>query len=225
MKCECKCGIRLAREGANQIIISLLLLVAAVLGVWFHRSRCTRWLFFGATVWAVAVLQFFRDPKRLPPRGEGLILSPADGRIIAVDPPLGTPLSKSRRRVSIFMSPLNAHVNRSPVEGKVVEVNRYPGKFLSAFKPEAERENERVEIKMSTSYGEVTFCQVAGYLARRIVFHPRPGDTLTAGERVGMIRYGSRVDVYLPANVHLFVSLGQKVWAGETILGEFADAV
>lgn len=187
-------------------------------------KRFARWLLVAAAAAFGFILHFFRDPPRLSPAEAGFILAPADGRIIAVERFQSDRYPDGGQRVSIFMSPFNVHVNRSPVTGKILDVVHYPGKFQSAFKPEAERENERVVVRVKTRYGEVTFAQVAGFLARRIVFHPEVGDNLTMGQRIGMIRFGSRMDLYLPGSANLSCVLGEKVTAGETILGEFPDA-
>ncbi len=155
--------------------------------------------------------------------GDRLILSPADGRIIAVGVPDGGPLGSRGKRVSIFMSPLDVHVNRAPVAGVVRRVEHRSGRFFSAFKPRAERENERTIVILDSPYGRTALSQVAGFLARRIVFHPREGDRLVSGQRIGMIRFGSRVDLFLPDNVTLDARLGRRTVAGETILGVFND--
>lgn len=148
------------------------------------------------------------------------MLSPADGKVISIGTSSFNPLGSPGVRLSIFMSPLNVHVNRAPVAGVIKRVDHKKGRFFSAFKPEAERENERNIVHLESPGGLVVFSQVAGFLARRIVFHPKTGDHVSTGERIGMIRFGSRVDVYLPETFSFKVRIGQKVTAGETILGE-----
>ncbi len=216
--------LRLAPEGGGVIFSGVFALTAAIVLHLLAGKRFTRWLLAAAAAALGLILHFFRDPQRRSPAEVRYILAPADGRVLAVEDYLSERCPEGGKRVSIFMSPLNVHVNRSPVAGKITDVVHYPGKFLSAFKPKAERENERVVVRVKTNFGDVAFAQVAGFLARRIEFHPEVGDTLDAGQRVGMIRFGSRMDVYLPVNVDLFCSPGEKVVAGETILGEFLDA-
>jgi len=183
------------------------------------------WLPALAAIWFFLVVQFFRDPERFPPEGERLVLSPADGKVISIGEALDSPFHPPGQRVSIFMSPFNVHVNRSPAHGIVRLVEPKSGRFLTAFKPEATRENEQVLTILDTPYGELAFKQIAGYLARRIVLHPQPGDKLSAGQRVGMIKFGSRVDLFIPDNVDIRVRLGQIVTAGETVIGEFTNAL
>ena len=177
-----------------------------------------------AGIWFILVLQFFRDPKRETPDQRNVIISPADGKIIVVgDADANSPIPLPGKQISIFMSPFNVHVNRSPYDGVVVSREHTRGKFLSAFKDEASRENENNLVKLETEYGTMAFRQIAGFLARRIVFHPQPGDKLETGERVGMIRFGSRVDVFLPEKAVIKVKMGEKVIAGETVIGEFVE--
>jgi phosphatidylserine decarboxylase len=166
---------------------------------------------------------FFRDPDRTAPEGRDLILSPADGRVLAVETGVRHDLLPGQlKRVSVFMSPLNVHVNRSPVSGKVLRVRHRSGKFLPAFKREAQTENEQNAILLEDDRGRrLLFVQVAGTLARRIICRVREGDTVTRGERVGMIVLGSRVDLYLPESVNLKVVEGQQIQAGESVVGEY----
>jgi phosphatidylserine decarboxylase len=214
----------LAPEGAGIIIFSVALVIAAVLYSISTGGGRGLWLPAIAAVWFLAVVQFFRDPERRPPSGGNLVLAPADGKVVvagamekAGDPNPGI-------QVSIFMSPINVHVNRSPVTGEIKRVEHRSGKFVSAFKPEASRINEQTEVALATKHGTVTMKQIAGFLARRIVFHPKPGDRLSAGARVGMIRFGSRVDIHIPGTVELKIKVGDRVTAGETIIGEFKIA-
>lgn len=214
--------VTFAPEGTSVLLASaaLVMLAVAVSLLLGEKGRLL-WIPAVVLVWFLLAAWFFRDPQRIPPVGERLIISPADGKIISIGEAIESPLTPPGLRVSIFMSPVNVHVNRSPVAGVIHSVEHFDGKFQSAFKPAASRENERTLIRMETAHGEVAFKQVAGFLARRIVFHPQAGDRLAAGERVGMIRFGSRVDLYLPDNVRIRVKLGNKAIAGETIIGEF----
>ncbi len=164
---------------------------------------------------------FFRDPDRNVPEGENIFVSPADGKVIYIDLVREEQfLKKEAKQVSIFMSPLNVHVNRSPCDGIVEDVIHTRGKFLSAFKHEASLKNENVSMILNTSHGKILVRQVAGFVARRAVCRARPGDILKKGQRYGIIKFSSRLDVYLPENVKIKVRLGDKVRAGETILGE-----
>lgn len=167
---------------------------------------------------------FFRDPERSVPRGANLLVAPADGRIVGIDSEAETDLLPGHlKRVSIFMSPLNVHVNRSPVAGRVLQIEHKSGRFLPAFRPEATRENERNAILVEDEQGRrILFVQVAGALARRIICRVKKDDRIQRGERVGMIVLGSRLDLYVSESVQLNVSLGQGVRAGETVVGSYS---
>lgn len=215
--------VSLAPEGFRIIFVSaLLVLVAAVYSLLTNDGRGL-WVTAATSVWFMAVVVFFRDPERITPEGDNIIVSPADGKIISIGEAVESPLAQPGQRVSIFMSPLNVHVNRSPFSGVVKRVEHRLGRFKSAFKPVASRENEHVEVILETGAGEMAFRQIAGFLARRIVFHPKPGDSLSTGQRVGIIRFGSRVDLFIPDEVKLKVYLGDHVAAGVTIIGELKD--
>jgi phosphatidylserine decarboxylase len=161
---------------------------------------------------------FFRDPERHPPALPGAVLSPADGRVTEGGREVIDPFVGPARQVSIFLSPLDVHVNRAAVSGRVVDVEYRPGAFRAAYRPEAEQ-NERVSIAIEGDAGRVVMRQVAGVLARRIVCRVGPGDRLEAGQRFGMIRFGSRMDVLMPARARVLVGVGDRVRAGETIVG------
>jgi phosphatidylserine decarboxylase len=218
-------SVGFAPEGATILIVSgLIVIIAVVISLVVGKEGRLLWIPALAVIWFFLAAQFFRDPPRVAPGGGRLILAPADGKIISIGDAMESPLEPRGVRVSIFMSPFNVHVNRSPVDGAITSFEHKEGRFLGAFKPAASRENEQTIIKMTTPYGPVAFKQIAGFLARRIVFHPKTGDTLKAGDRVGMIRFGSRADVFFPESVDVKVKLGQMVTAGETIIGEFRDA-
>ncbi|MGX7894936.1 phosphatidylserine decarboxylase [Tsuneonella sp. HG222] len=207
----------------------------AVLGV----SLITAFLAWETIAWPLAfvslgVFAFFRDPERVVPQGSQFIVSPADGLVTligeVVPPPelqgpdgqggpgLG---SEPLTRISIFMSVFDVHINRAPIAGTVRRVIYIPGKFLNADLDKASEENERQHILLERSDGfHIAFTQIAGLVARRIVPFVKPGDTVAAGQRVGLIRFGSRVDVYLPRGTDPKVLMGQKVVAGETVLAE-----
>jgi phosphatidylserine decarboxylase len=171
--------------------------------------------------WAVVlfVLQFFRDPAREIPQDAGAVLSPADGRIVAVERVNDPYVQRDAIKVSVFMNVFNVHSNRSPVDGTVQQVWYFPGKFVNADLDKASTENERNAVWLKTSDGQdVTSVQVAGLIARRILCYVKAGDTLSRGQRYGFIRFGSRVDVYLPLDAAVKVSIGDKVSATTTIL-------
>ncbi len=183
------------------------------------------WVLVGLTIWVAA---FFRDPIRTTPRGEKLIVAPADGlitMIVKVPPPpeLRGPdalADAEYTRVSIFMSVFDVHINRAPIAGRVKRVAYVPGKFVNADLDKASEDNERQHLLIENGDGaRIGFTQIAGLVARRILTFVREGDTVEAGQRVGLIRFGSRVDVYLPAQAAPRVALGQRSIAGETILG------
>ncbi|HXF48995.1 MAG TPA: phosphatidylserine decarboxylase family protein [Verrucomicrobiae bacterium] len=162
---------------------------------------------------------FFRDPERKIPSDDNLILSPADGRIVAVEPANEPLFLKSQaQKISIFLSPLDVHINRIPVSGKVDYFSYLPGKFLAAYKDKASTDNEQTVIGISSSNGKILFKQIAGILARRIVCRLKLGQEVKAGEKFGMIRFGSRVDIFLPEGLELKVQKGDKVTGGETIM-------
>ena len=181
----------------------------------------------GGIAWAVPelllaafVLYFFRDPERIVPAGEGVVVSPADGKIVearAVE--LG---GRPQWKVSIFLSLLDVHVNRAPVAGTIQELHYQPGRFLVASRPEASVQNEQNTVTIRGERITVTFRQIAGLLARRIVFRKRIGDHVERGERVGLIKFGSRVDLFLPSETELLVSVGDRVRGGSSILARLA---
>ena len=164
---------------------------------------------------------FFRDPERTVPEGENIFVAPADGKMTLIQNVYEEKFLKSEAvEVSIFMSPLNVHVNRAPSDGVVESVVHAPGKFLSAFKHEASLHNENIAMVLDTKHGRVLVRQVAGFLARRAVCRVKPGDSLRKGQRYGIIKFSSRLDIYLPKDTHIKVKLGDRVKAGETVIGE-----
>lgn len=180
------------------------------------------WLAALVTAW---IAYFFRDPPRVTPLREGLIIAPADGRICAMEhvrPPPELGLGESpRMRISIFLSVFDVHINRAPIAGRVSRSVYVPGSFLNAASDKASEENERCALVIATaSGGEIGVVQIAGLIARRIVTFVREGDSVGAGERYGLIRFGSRVDVYLPPGQGTLVAVGQRAIGGETVLAD-----
>ena len=201
----------IAREGWPFLAISVILAIAATL--W-----CAVW---SIPLWVIAlfVLQFFRDPPREIPQDAGAVLSPADGRIVAVERVNDPYVQREAIKVSVFMNVFNVHSNRSPVDGTVQQVWYFPGKFVNADLDKASTENERNAVWLKTAAGQdVASVQVAGLIARRILCYVKAGDQLARGQRYGFIRFGSRVDVYLPLDAVVKVSIGDKVAATTTIL-------
>ena len=165
------------------------------------------------------VLYFFRDPQRTPPSDPDLIVSPADGRVMAiVEESLGT---KPGRRISVFLSIFDVHVNRSPVAGRIAAIEYRKGRFYAAMCGRASQENEQNVIQVSSDRGEIVFKQIAGLIARRILCWKAVGDAVTRGERVGMIRFGSRVDIWLPDGVEILVRPGQHIAGGSSVLARW----
>jgi phosphatidylserine decarboxylase len=180
------------------------------------------WIGAALTVWCAL---FFRNPARVTPVREGIVVAPADGRVSMVvqlipPPELGLG-DKPLPRISIFMSVFNCHVNRAPVAGRIEKIIYSPGKFINAELDKASEDNERNSLVISTAGGNIGVIQIAGLVARRIVSFVREGQTVGAGERFGLIRFGSRLDVYLPEGAKPLVSEGQTAIAGETVLADF----
>lgn len=196
--------------------------VAGTLGLALFVHIFTNWA-WATPFWLIAffVLQFFRDPPRVIPELANAVLSPADGRIVAVEKVADPYLSREALKVSVFMNVFNVHSNRSPVEGDIRDQWYFPGRFLNASLPKASTENERNALWIKTEQGQdVTCVQIAGLIAKRIVCHVHKGDHLTRGQRFGFIRFGSRVDVYLPLGTKINVGIGAKVYATHTVLAE-----
>ena len=178
------------------------------------------WMTVIPLVLLLFMLYFFRDPDRITPENKDIFYSPADGKIILIKEAEENELLNSRAlEVSIFMSPLNVHVNRFPCDGVVKAVKHFSGRFLAAFKEESSLSNEHITMLLETKHGGIVLRQVAGFLARRAVCRVKSGDSLKQGQRYGIIKFSSRVDVFLPLNTEIKVKLNDKVRAGESILG------
>jgi len=204
----------IAREGWPFLSFSIAL---ACVATYFLAA----WSF---PFWIVAifVLQFFRDPPRIIPENPDAVISPADGRIVVVEKTQDPYAGREALKISVFTNVFNVHSNRAPVDGKIEKVEYFPGKFVNADLDKASIENERNALIISTPNGQLVTCvQVAGLIARRILCYVNAGDLLSRGQRYGFIRFGSRVDVYLPLTARPKVTVGDKVSATETILAEF----
>ena len=207
----------IAREGWSHVAIAvgLALVATAFMGGWSL-------LFWGL---AAFVVQFFRDPPRIVPQQPGIAVSPADGRVLLVERARDPYLNREALKISVFMNVFNVHSNRSHVEGAVKERWYHDGKYLNASLDKSSTENERMALWIHMDDGtEVTCVQIAGLVARRILCYASPGDRLQRGQRYGFIRFGSRVDVYLPAGSSPRVSVGDKVTGGETVFAELPAA-
>ncbi|MDD8018133.1 MAG: phosphatidylserine decarboxylase family protein [Bacteroidota bacterium] len=169
----------------------------------------------------IFTLNFFQDPERVTPHNESFVVSPADGKIIKIERVVEDKFIKGETTlVSIFMSPVNVHVNRNPISGKVGYFEYIKGEYFAAFEDKASLKNEQTHIGIEGVKGKIFFKQIAGFIARRIVANVKVGDSVEAGKRFGMIKFGSRVDIYIPKNAEIKVAMNQKTVAGETILAE-----
>jgi phosphatidylserine decarboxylase len=174
-----------------------------------------------AAVILFLTLNFFRDPERKAPTKKGVIVTPADGKVIVIRQNIYNHfVGENCNQISVFMSPLNVHVNRIPIDGKVEHLKYYEGKFLAAFEDKASENNERMETGIVSNESKILFTQIAGFLARRIVNELKIGDEVKIGERFGMIKFGSRLDIFVPSNFFPVVNMNDNVYAGETILFE-----
>ena len=208
--------MRIAKEGYPLIFTALILTLLAFLAGWTALG-----IILGLI--GIAIAGFFRDPERQAPLGEGLVVSPADGKVVNIAGVEGDPLFLgSATRVSIFLSPLDVHINRTPVEGKIAKITYQRGKFLAAYKEEASQRNEQNALSIVDSKGiTLGVVQIAGVMARRIICRAKLGDQLARGERFGLIMFGSRTDTYLPEGCQVTVTEGQRVKGGETVLARF----
>lgn len=205
----------IAREGWPFVGLTVGL---AFVATWLDRNV------IAVLLWLVAVfvIQFFRDPARTPPVGEGLITSPADGRIVVVGKATDPITGQESLKISVFMNVFNVHSNRAPIQGRVTDVQYFPGAFFNAAIDKASEQNERSAMVIEDPQGRRLTCiQIAGLVARRILCYVKPGDSLLRGARYGFIRFGSRVDVYCPPGTQALVSVGDKVYAHSTALARW----
>ncbi len=195
--------------------ILLPLLLVTVLSLFFGY----RWIGLVFLLLAGFIVYFFRDPQRNIPADPSTIVSPADGKIVRM-----VSAADGTTQISIFLSIFNVHINRAPMEGRVENVEYRPGKFRAAFRESASLENEQNILVISNSRSRIRFSQIAGVLARRVVCWKKAGDVVMKGERIGLIKFGSRVDVFLPNDARPAVSLGEKVRGGTSVIGRFSHA-
>ena len=210
------------KEGFKIILVTALIMVSGLLLIdnfitnfWLQKS-----LMILLLIGFILVLQFFRDPKRNTIINDGQIIAPADGKVVVIEEVVEKEYFKDKRRqISIFMSPLNVHVTRYPVSGKVTYSKYHPGKYLVAWHPKSSEENERTTIVVeNNSSGEILYRQIAGAVARRIVNYAKTDQNVIQGEDAGFIKFGSRIDIFVPLDMKIEVNLNQKTRGGETIL-------
>ncbi len=209
----------IAKEGARLIIP---LLIIAMLAMYFGKElesgalTILSWVALGGLGFA---MYFFRDPERTTPDNSAAFIAPADGKIVDICD-VDDPFVGAGRKIAIFMSPLDVHVNRAPYDGVVRQIEHKSGQFLSAFKPEASFENEQSRMALENDDLKFVVIQISGFFARRIVSRVKSGTNLAKGERYGLIMFGSRVEVIVPRDFKISANLGDKVRAGETVIGE-----
>lgn len=211
----------LHREGFKIIFYTLLILVGlnGILEYLGPDTWYTKTVEILSLIFFILIVQFFRNPKRITPNDDNAIIAPADGKVVVIEEVEETEYIKGEcRQISIFMSPVNVHVNRYPVSGDVLYEKYHPGKYLVAWHPKSSTENERTTVVVAHKNGNVLFRQIAGALAKRIVCYAKVGDKASAGAEFGFIKFGSRIDIYLPLEAKVNVNLNQKTTGGETII-------
>lgn len=216
--------MRLHREGFTIIFVTTLILLGLNYAVQtLAGDGVVLQVFLGISLFFfVMVVQFFRNPSRNTPQGEGLIIAPADGKVVVIEEVEEPEYFKDKRKqISIFMSPINVHVSRAPVSGNVLYYKYFKGKYLVAWHPKSSTENERTTVVMEEGGKQVLFRQIAGALARRIVCYVKPGMSLNKGDEYGFIKFGSRIDLYLPLDTEILVELNQKTVGGETVIAKW----
>lgn len=220
------------KEGFKSIFLVLIVFTALYLGVyWLLPDKVSELVFniisnsilaVGLVIFII-VVQFFRNPVRKTPKNANHIIAPADGKVVVIEEVDEPEFLKTRcKQISIFMSPFNVHVNRNPISGTVEFCKYHPGKYLVAWHPKSSTENERTSIAIKTSDGKrVLFRQIAGALARRIVWYVKEGVSVEQGEEFGFIKFGSRVDIFIPLEAKVLVKIGDKPVGGETVIAEW----
>ena len=214
------------KEGIPSLVLVLLFgtILILIAKNFFPTFEIALWFAYVVSGFLlITILQFFRNPSRTFTKGESFIIAPADGKVVVIEETEEPEYFKGKRlQVSIFMSPINVHINRYPIDGEVSFFKYHPGKFLAAWEPKSSTENERTTVVVKHKNGnEILFRQIAGALARRICWYCKEGDKATQCEEFGFIKFGSRVDLFLPLDVKLKVSIGDKVKGSQTILAEF----
>lgn len=213
------------REGHIVLFVLLLVLFALNIGIYFYFPESVliqNSVIFVSVIFYILILQFFRNPVFAITQNTKHVLAPADGKVVVIEETEETEYFKERKKqVSIFMSPVNVHVNRMPVSGSISFFKYHPGKYLVAWHPKSSTENERTTIAVRMNNGvEILFRQIAGALARRIKWYVKEGDKLDQGQEFGFIKFGSRVDIFLPLNAKIVVKVGDVTKGGRTIIAE-----
>jgi phosphatidylserine decarboxylase len=219
--------MKLAGEFARIMVkegyyFGLPLLIAGLAGIFLYGYGPVGPIAGGMVICLAAfIFYFFRNPERIIPQGRGLVVSPADGRVVVVmdEEHAGRP----GKRISIFLAVWNVHVNRSPAAGRITRMDYRPGKFLAAMRERASFENEQNVFSLETPNGEMIFKQIAGFIARRVVSWKKPGDELGRGELIGLVRFGSRADVWLPSGAQILVAVGDNVKGGSSVIARWPE--
>lgn len=213
------------KEGYTSLaIVVLFIFIINALAHYYEAGSVVKWIIYIVSAFLfITIVQFFRSPKKLIDLDEGVILCPADGKVVVIEETEETEYLKDRRiQVSIFMSPINVHVNRNPISGVVSFFKYHPGKFLVAWHPKSSTDNERTTVVVRNKSGvEILFRQIAGAMARRIVWYIKEGQQVKQGEEFGFIKFGSRVDLFLPLDATVHVNIGDKVTGGKTIIARY----
>jgi phosphatidylserine decarboxylase len=213
------------KEGYTSLaLVVLFIFIINATADYFDANQFVKWFLYLLSAFLfITIVQFFRSPKKLITLDENVVLCPADGKVVVIEETEETEYFKDKRlQLSIFMSPTNVHVNRNPISGIVSYFKYHPGKFLVAWHPKSSTENERTTVVVKKSNEvEVLFRQIAGALARRIVWYVKEGDKVDQGEEFGFIKFGSRVDVFLPIGTKITVNIGEKVVGGKTVIARF----
>ncbi|MBP7477954.1 MAG: phosphatidylserine decarboxylase family protein [Chitinophagales bacterium] len=218
--------MKIHKEGYKIILVSLLSI--SLLLFFLYRFYPDNHYLLPFSIFSLAmflfIVSFFRNPKRFTPDGDDYIICPADGKVVVIEEVYEREYFKDKRlQVSVFMSPANVHVNRSPIGGEVKYFKYHPGKYLVAWHPKSSTDNESTSMVIENDSFEIMVRQIAGKLARRIVYYVEEGDELEKGMEFGFIKFGSRIDLYLPLETKISVKIGDKVRGGETIIGVLQD--
>ncbi len=214
--------MKIHKEGYGLIFI-VFFFTLAVTTLWYlyyPKDKLALAFSILSIIICLFIISFFRNPKRYIPLGDDSIICPADGKVVVIEDVMETEyFNEMRKQVSVFMSPANVHVNRSPIDGEVKYFKYHPGKYLVAWHPKSSTDNERTSMVIENESFSVLVRQIAGKLARRIVYYVEEGDEIERGEEFGFIKFGSRIDLFLPLNTQINVELNQKVRGGETVIG------
>jgi phosphatidylserine decarboxylase len=214
--------VKIHKEGYGLIFI-VFFFTLAVTTLWYlyyPKDKLALAFSILSIIICLFIISFFRNPKRYIPLGDDSIICPADGKVVVIEDVMETEyFNEMRKQVSVFMSPANVHVNRSPIDGEVKYFKYHPGKYLVAWHPKSSTDNERTSMVIENESFSVLVRQIAGKLARRIVYYVEEGDEIERGEEFGFIKFGSRIDLFLPLNTQINVELNQKVRGGETVIG------